>query len=300
LDGGGNLRQLISYQLLVTKGVAILLGEKMFARRKPAFVPARHLSAKKTVKIRRNDPSKPAANVDLIKKVGVDFTKRVDSAVKINMQKGGSHAGVRWSVIGLLDESGSMYPYFNDGTVQEITERALAWCASVDNDGMAPFGAFGSHHIWHEDVDLSNVAGIVNNSGWRPWGSTNLASSLQAILDMIHQMGDGWDADPILLFIVTDGSPDSQAAVKNLVCELSQYPVFIKILRVGNDPGAKAFTEFLDNMESHSPGARLVDNVDCPEDSLTKGMSNDKFNGMMTEETDSYLIAAKAAGLVSE
>lgn len=274
----------------------------MFGRRnKPAFVPARNLSAKKTVKIRRvSDTSKPAASVDLIKKVGVSFEKKVESAVKVNLANGGKNADVRWSVIGLLDESGSMSPFFRDGTVQEIVERALAWAATKDSDGMAPFGAFGSHHIWHDEVDLTNVTNIVNNSGWAPWGSTNLTSSLQAILDMIHQMGDGWDMDPILLFIVTDGSPDNQETVKRLICELSQYPVFVKILRVGNDPWAKSFTEFLDNMESHSPGARLMDNVDCPEDSLTKGMSDDAFNEAMTQETDTFIVGAIAAGVLSE
>jgi hypothetical protein len=269
----------------------------MFRRNKPAFVPATHLSVKKSVKLRTNDPSAPAASVDMIKKVGVSFEKKVDSAVKVNLSKG--HNGTRWSVIELLDESGSMYEFFNDGTVQELVERSLAWSASVDNDGMVPFGAFGDFHIWHDEVDLSNVAGIVNRKGWHPWGSTNLTSSLQAILDMIHNMGDGWDSDPILLVIITDGMPDDQESVKRLICELSQYPVFIKILRVGNNPGAARFTEFLDDMESHSPGSRLIDNVDCPEKSVRKGMSDDDFNAMMVEETASYVVCAKALGLLS-
>jgi len=274
----------------------------MFGRRRN-FAPARHLSPKKTVKVRRvSDISVPAANdkIDLIKKVGVSFEKKIESAVKVNMAKGGKNANVRWSVIGLLDESGSMFPFFQDGTVQEIVERALAWSATRDSDGMAPFGAFGSHHIWHEEVDLTNVRDIVTEKGWQPWGSTNLASSLQAILDMIRDMGDGWEMDPILLFIVTDGSPDDQEAVKRLICELSQYPVFVKILRVGNDPWAKSFTDFLDDMEDHSPGSRLFDNVDCPKESLHRGMSDDKFNEDMTAETDTVIDAMISAGVLSE
>lgn len=274
----------------------------MFGRRRN-FAPARHLSPKKTVKIRRvTDISVPAANdkIDLIKQVGVSFEKKVQSAVKVNMAKGGKNADVRWSVIGLLDESGSMSPFFYDGTVQEIVERALAWAATRDSDGMAPFGAFGSYHIWHDEVDLTNVRDIVTENGWMPWGSTNLASSLQAILDMIHDMGDGWQMDPILLFIVTDGSPDDQEAVKRLICELSQYPVLVKILRVGNDPWAKEFTDYLDDMEEHSPGSRLFDNVDCPKEALYKGMPDDKFNEDMNAETDSSIDGMIAAGVLSE
>jgi hypothetical protein len=267
----------------------------MFGRRKAAFVPDPSLSVKKSVKIRRNDATKPAASVDMIKKVGVSFEKKVQSAVNLNKNQV-ENKGVRWSVVGLLDESGSMYPFFRDGTVQEIVERALAWSASVDNDGMAPFGAFGSHHIWHEEVDLTNVTNIVDNNGWEPWGSTNLTDSLDAILKMIQDMGDGWQMDPILLFIVTDGSPDNRATVKDRICKLSQYPVFIKILRVGNDPGAKAFVEDLDNMTT----GRLVDNVEAPDNGLRRGMPDDEFNSLMINDMDKYIREATLVGLLSE
>jgi len=278
-------------------------GEIMFGRNRRAFVPAQHLAPKHRVQIRRvSDVTVPAANdkIDLIKKAGVSFEKKVESAVKVNMAKGGANNNVRWSVITLIDESLSMGPFFRDGTVQEITERFLAWAATKDSDGMAPVGAFGSHHIWHEEVDLTNVVGIVNAKGWAPWGSTNLASSLQAILDMIREMGDGWQFDPILLGIVTDGRPDDQEAVKRLICELSQYAVLVKILRVGNDPWAKQFTDYLDDMEDHSPGARLFDNVDCPKEALYKGMPDDKFNADMTAETDSAVNGMIAAGVLYE
>lgn len=267
----------------------------MFKRRK-SFVPAAHLSAKKAVQLRRSTPGTPAAPVDLIKKVGVSFEKKVESAVNLNKNIQGDARGVRWSVIGLMDESYSMQGFFNDGTVQEIVERALAWAASVDSDGMAPFGGFADGHIWHEDVDLTNVNGIVRSRGWQPWGMTNLAASLQAILDMVHQMGDGWQMDPILLFIVTDGMPQNQAEVKRLICELSQYPVFIKILRVGNDHGAKQFVEYMDNMTE----GRLVDNVEAPDDGLWKGMPDDVFNLAMINGLDQYVTDAKAVSLLTE
>lgn len=273
----------------------------MFGRNKPAFVPATHLSPKHTVKLRRiSDVTKPAVSVDLVKKAGASFEKKVNSAVKMNLEKGGSNKDVRWSVIGLLDESYSMDPFFFDGTVQEVVDRALAWCATKDADGMAPFGGFASGHVWHSEIDLTTVNNVVAREGWSTWGGTNLTASLQAILDMILDMGDGWEMDPILLFIVTDGQPNDQESVKRLICELSQYPVFVKILRVGNNSGAKAFTEYLDNMEQHSPGSRLFDNVDCPEKSLYKGMPDDKFNADMTEETDSALAGMKSVGLVTE
>ena len=150
----------------------------MFGRRRATFVPDPSLRVMKTVQVRRGDATVAAAPVDLIKKVGVDFEKKVASAVNLNKSAPVEARGVRWSVIGLMDESYSMSGFFRDGTVQEIVERTLAWAASVDSDGMAPFGGFADGHVWHEDVDLTNVAGLVQRSGWQPWGMTNLAASL--------------------------------------------------------------------------------------------------------------------------
>jgi hypothetical protein len=267
----------------------------MFGRNKPAFVVDNTKRVLKTVKVVTRDPSTAAAPVDLIKKVGVSFEKKVASAVNLNKNVSGPSRGVVWNVIGLLDESGSMGRFFRDGTVQEIVDRVLAWSASVDADGLVPFGAFGSHHIWHGDVDLTSVNNVVQTNGWAPWGSTNLADSLKTILELVKEMGDGWQENPILLFIVTDGMPDNQALVKKYIQELSQYPVFIKILRVGNDPGAKAFVEDLDNMVD----GRLMDNVEAPDDGLHKGMPDDEFNKAMIHDMDKYIAEATAAGLLN-
>ncbi|AXH68817.1 hypothetical protein SEA_SPARKLEGODDESS_115 [Streptomyces phage SparkleGoddess] len=268
----------------------------MFGRRnKPAFVADNTKRVLKTVKVVKRDPSTAAAPVDMIKKVGVPFEKKVESAVNLNKNVSGPSRGVVWNVIGLLDESYSMDQFFYDGTVQEIVDRVLAWSASVDADGLVPFGGFANSHVWHGDVDLTNVNNVVATNGWSPWGGTNLADSLKAILDMVKDMGDAWQENPILLFIVTDGMPHNQALVKQYIQELSQYPVFIKILRVGNDPGAKAFVEDLDNMNT----GRLVDNVEAPDDGLHKGMSDDKFNAAMIHDMDKYVNEATAAGLLS-
>jgi len=267
----------------------------MFSRRKSTFVPDRTLRPLKTVKVVKRDPSTAAAPVDLIKKVGVSFEKKVNSAVNLNKNVTGPSRGVVWNVVGLLDESSSMGPFFRDGTVQEIVDRVLAWSASVDNDGLVPFGGFANGHIWHGDVDLTNVNNVVSNNGWRPWGGTNLADSLKAILNMVKDMGDAWQENPILLFIVTDGMPQNQGLVKKYIQELSQYPMLIKILRVGSDLGAKAFVEDLDNMTT----GRLVDNVEAPDDGLYKGMPDDAFNAAMINDMDKYIAEATAAGLLA-
>jgi uncharacterized protein YegL len=267
----------------------------MFGRRKAAFVVDNSKQVLKSVKVVKRDPSTAAAPVDLIKKVGVSFEKKVESAVNLNKNVAGPSRGVVWNVIGLLDESYSMDEFFYNGTVQEIVDRVLAWSASVDADGLVPFGGFATSHIWHGDVDLTTVNNVVQTNGWSPWGGTNLADSLKAILDMVKDMGDAWNENPILLFIVTDGMPQNQGLVKQYIQELSQYPVLIKILRVGTDSGAKAFVEDLDNMTT----GRLVDNVEAADNGLRKGMPDDEFNEAMIKDMDKYILEATSVGLLS-
>jgi hypothetical protein len=113
---------------------------------------------------------------------------------------------------------------------------------------------------------------------------------------MIKDMGDAWQDNPILLFIVTDGMPQNQALVRKYIQELSQYPVLIKILRVGTDPGAKQFVEDLDNMTT----GRLVDNVEAADNGLRKGMPDDEFNAAMIKDMDKYVLEATGVGLLTQ
>lgn len=261
-----------------------------FKKAKAQFVPAANLAPLKSVTLSYNTPGVPAANVSLIKANGVSFEKKVQSAV--NMQKALGVGGLRWDVIALLDESYSMDRLFANGTVQTVTERALAWTAGVDADGMAPVGGFAAGFKWHGEVDLTNVMGIVNSEGWGTWGGTDLTSGLREALDVAKQA-----TNPVFMFIVTDGAPnDRQSAVK-LIKEMSQYPIFVKILLVGNDSGGKNFVEYLDDLEKHEPAGRLFDNVDAQHIVDPTGVSDDDFNKAMTEELADAIQSMKALGL---
>ena len=254
------------------------------------FVPAANLSAKKQVRLTPIQAGQPAANVSLINNNGVDFVKKVDSAVKLQKDMG---VGNRFDVIALIDESGSMGHLFRDGTVQAVTERALAWTAGVDADGMAPVGGFASGFKWHGEVDLSNVMGIVDREGWRTWGSTDLTAGLREAFEVAKQADN-----PVYLLVVTDGAPDHQASVVQLVKEMSEYPIIIKFLLVGSDQRGKNFLEYVDDLEQHEPGGRLFDNVDTQHIVNVSSVSDDDFSKAMTEEVPEAIAAMRTAGLV--
>lgn len=259
-----------------------------FLRKMKNFVPAVHLSPKKTVTLTRINSGQPAANVSLIKQNGVSFEKKVASAVSLQKSMGVDN---RFDVIALIDESGSMGGLFRDGTVQSLAERALAWTAGVDADGMAPVGGFASGFKWHGEISLSNVMGCAAN--WRTWGSTDLTAGLKAALEVAK----GAD-NPVYLFVITDGSPDNQSTAIALIKEMSQYPIFIKFLLVGNDSYGKRFLEYVDDLEQHEPGGRLFDNVDTQHIVNVSRVSDDDFNKAMTEEVPSAIQAMRTVGLV--
>jgi hypothetical protein len=260
---------------------------------KKVFTPALNLAPQKQIKLTyRQDISKPAASVDLIKANSVNFQKRVAVSLQKQTEKG--TGGLAWDVVALLDESYSMSNLFANGTVQEVTEAALAWTAGVDADGMAPVGGFANGHKWHGEVDLTNVTGIVQREGWTVWGGTDLTAGLRDAFEVAKGA-----TNPVYLFIVTDGAPNDQRSATNLIKEMSQYPIFVKILLVGNDPNGKKFVEYLDNLEDHEPNGRLFDNVDAQhiaDPSKVKDIAF--FAEAMTEETDSAIEGMKTAGLV--
>ncbi|AXH67322.1 hypothetical protein SEA_WOFFORD_169 [Streptomyces phage Wofford] len=257
-------------------------------RKKKAFIPAKNLSAKKTVSLTPIESGKPAANVSLIKQNGVNFEKKVNSAVSLQKDMGVAN---RFDVIGLIDESYSMDDLFDNGTVQEITERILAWTAGVDADGMAPVGGFASGFEWHGEIDLSNVMGCA--STWNTWGGTDLTAGLREAFEVAK----GAD-NPVYLFIVTDGAPNDRQAVIDLIAQMSEYPIFIKIVLVGDDPQGKKFVEYLDDLEKHEPGRRLFDNTDAQHIRDASRVSDDDFNKAMTEEVPSAIDAMRQVGLV--
>jgi len=101
----------------------------------------------------------------------------------------------------------------------------------------------------------------VNQIFWgvQPQGSTNLASVLKAALNDHFKTGN----DETIL-IITDGKPDSEKHVKDVIVEATHKitrlgELSISFIQIGNDRGA---TEFLEELDDDLKGAKM-DIVDC-------------------------------------
>lgn len=155
----------------------------------------------------------------------------------------------------LLDQSGSM----GQGSTrrkgktkwEELQEDCLALstiAAKYDSDGLT-VGFFGQDRISVVDgVTASHVGKIFQEH--QPRGGTPLHLAIQAAIDKRTASGD----KPLLAIIYTDGVPDDQMEVKNLIESAGkQWPrpgISFVFLQVGDDAGASTYLQQLNNLKT--------------------------------------------------
>lgn len=211
----------------------------------------------------------------------VDLVKKSEAAGAALARRGLD--GIVADVVAVLDYSAS------DGTVQAITERALALGLQVDPDGQVPVITFGSSAAHVATATVDNYRGIVDREVARgSMGSTNLT----AALDILVQLGQK-ATSPIFAFIVTDGTPDDRRSAEAALVQLSRLPVFVKIL--ATTASAWAWLEMLDDA---LPG-RLIDGIDAKFIGDPAGMADLPFAEAMADEWDSWTSAALGAGILT-
>jgi uncharacterized protein with von Willebrand factor type A (vWA) domain len=192
----------------------------------------------------------------------------------------------------LIDNSGSMTGFYGRGKVQKLAEFALGYAFEVDTDGLIPVGVFGDSFYWAStDLTQDNYQDFIRLQGWNGNdGSTNTARAL----DAADKLFDNCD-DPAIIIVVTDGRPNSESAVMDMLTKMSRKPVFVKWLTIGSDPDAARFAKKIDDDLKG-----LVDNVDSK--NYTSGdlvsLTSEKFAEDMSDELDKWLDDAKSVGLV--
>lgn len=174
----------------------------------------------------------------------------------------------------LIDQSGSMG---EPSTVmegknrwQEAAEFTTAYARfvdTVDEDGLTVI-TFNSNPALFDNVKADKVAEIFTNN--RPGGSTNLAAALKIALDKKFAVGKN-----AVILCLTDGAPDSQSAVKDVITDAANKierdeQLAIQFVQIGDDAGAAAFL------------AELDDNL--------KGAKFDIVNSLTREQAEGYTV----------
>ncbi|MET9700551.1 VWA domain-containing protein [Streptomyces sp. NPDC006529] len=235
------------------------------------------------IDLRKVEESAPAL-VSLYKSAGVSLRKH-------------GLSGQRAAVYLVLDHSGSMRPYYADGTVQAFADRVLGLSAHLDDDGRVPVVFFSTDVDAVEEISLERHAGEVDRiaAGLGHMGKTSYDAAMDAVID--HYLDSGCAA-PALVVFQTDGGPVNKAAAERYLCKAARLPLFWQFVGFGNTRSTQFdFLRKLDELPV--PQARPVDNAGyfhAGQD--PRAVPDGQLYDRLVSEFPSWLAAARAAGIV--
>ena len=225
------------------------------------------------------------ALVSLYKSAGVSLTKH-------------GLDGQRAAVYLVVDYSGSMKPYYADGSVQVLADRVLGLSAHFDDDGTVPVVFFSTDVDAVTDIALDNHAGRIERivAGLGHMGKTSYHLAMDAVID--HYLDSG-ARDPALVVFQTDGGPINKLAAERYLCKAAKLPLFWQFIGFG-DASSKQF-DFLRRLDDLAvPGKRVVDNAGffhAGADPRRGGLDGELYD-LLLGEFPRWLSAARAAGIV--
>ncbi|MFI1936821.1 vWA domain-containing protein [Streptomyces purpureus] len=235
------------------------------------------------ISLRKVEETAPAL-VSLFKSAGVSLRKH-------------GLDGQRVAVYLVIDYSGSMKPYYKDGSVQALADRVLGLSARLDDDGRVPVVFFSTDVDAETDISLADHEGRIDRivAGLGHMGKTSYHLAMDAVID--HYLDSGSTA-PALVVFQTDGGPINKLAAERYVCKAARLPLFWQFVGFG-DPGSRQF-EFLRKLDELSvPGRRPVDNAGffhAGQD--PRRVTDDELYDRLVAEFPAWLAAARAQGIV--
>ncbi|MGW3910793.1 vWA domain-containing protein [Streptomyces sp. NPDC005070] len=207
-------------------------------------------------------------------------------------------SGQRAAVYLVVDYSGSMKPYYDDGSVQALADRVLGLSAHLDDDGIVPVVFFSTDVDAVTDIALDNHPGRIERiaAGLGHMGRTSYHLAMDAVID--HYLDSGSDA-PALVVFQTDGGPINKLAAERYVCKAARLPMFWQFIGFG-DRGSRQF-DFLRKLDELAvPHKRVVDNAGFfHAGSDPRRVSDGELYDRLVAEFPRWLAAARARGILA-
>lgn len=205
--------------------------------------------------------------------------------------------GARAALYLVVDYSGSMKPYYKDGSVQALADRVLGLSAHFDDDGTVPVVFFSTDVDAETDIALADHQGRIERivSGLGHMGKTSYHLAMDAVID--HYLDSG-SKDPALVVFQTDGGPINKLAAERYLCKAATLPLFWQFIGFG-DPTSRQF-DFLRKLDELAvPEKRVVDNAGFfHAGSDPRTVSDAELYDRLVGEFPKWLAAARARGIV--
>ncbi|MPY58937.1 vWA domain-containing protein [Streptomyces spongiae] len=206
--------------------------------------------------------------------------------------------GQRAAVYLVVDYSGSMKPYYKDGSVQALADRVLGLSAHFDDDGTVPVVFFSTDIDAVTDIALADHRGRVERivAELGHMGKTSYHLAMDAVID--HYLDSG-SRDPALVVFQTDGGPINKLAAERYLCKAARLPLFWQFIGFG-DPDSKQF-DFLRKLDELAvPGKRVVDNAGFFHAGKDpRQVSDGELYDRLLGEFPAWLAAARRQGIVA-
>jgi hypothetical protein len=205
--------------------------------------------------------------------------------------------GQRAAVYLVLDRSGSMRPYYRDGSVQALADQVLGLAAHLDDDGTVPVVFFSTDVDALSQIELAHHRGRVARitAGLGHMGRTHYHAAMDAVID--HYLDSGPTA-PALVVFQTDGAPSSRTAAERYVCKAAGLPLFWQFVGFG-DPRGNQF-DFLRALDALAvPEKRPVDNTGYfPAGENPSALPDADLYDHLLRGFPDWLAAARAEGIL--